>query len=65
MGPNPHSCKPKKNRPNSECCRQTLQVARNVTNAEEGFLRGKKYLLTDRDTKFSKAFRMAPGKEGV
>jgi len=34
-----------------------LQVARNVTDAEEGFLRGKRYLLMDRDTKFSLAFR--------
>ena len=34
-----------------------LQIARNLTDAEEGFLRGKKYLLMDRDTKFSEAFR--------
>jgi putative transposase len=34
-----------------------LQVARNVTDAEGGFLRGKRYLLMDRDTKFSEAFR--------
>ena len=34
-----------------------LQVARNVTDAEEGFLRGKRYLLMDRDGKFSEAFR--------
>ena len=32
-----------------------LQIARNVTDAEEGFLRGKKYLLTDRDAKFSRS----------
>ena len=34
-----------------------LQVARNVTDADDGFLRGKRYLLMDRDTKFSEAFR--------
>lgn len=34
-----------------------VQVARNVTDAEEGFLRGKRYLLMDRDTKFSAEFR--------
>jgi len=34
-----------------------LQVARNVTDADGGFLRGKRYLLMDRDTKFSEAFR--------
>ena len=34
-----------------------LQVARNLTDAEGGFLRGKKYLLMDRDRKFSAAFQ--------
>ena len=34
-----------------------LQVARNVTDAEEGFLRGERYLLMDRDGKLSEAFR--------
>ena len=34
-----------------------LQIARNASDAEDGFLRDKKYLLMDRDTKFSKAFR--------
>jgi putative transposase len=34
-----------------------LQVARNVTDTAAGFLRGKRYLLMDRDTKFSEAFR--------
>ncbi len=29
--------------------RGMVQVARNVTDAEEGFLRGKKYVLMDRD----------------
>jgi putative transposase len=34
-----------------------LQVARNVTDADGGFLRGKRYLLMDRDGKFSEVFR--------
>jgi putative transposase len=34
-----------------------LQIARNVTDTEEGFLRGKRYILMDRDTKFSEVFR--------
>jgi len=34
------------------------QAARNLSDAEDGFLRGKKYLLMDRDTKFSEAFRV-------
>jgi putative transposase len=35
------------------------QVARNVTDAENGFLRGKRYLILDRDTKYSAEFRNA------
>ena len=42
-----------------------LQVARNLTDAEEGFLRGKKYLLMDRDAKFSEAFRVILQESGV
>jgi transposase InsO family protein len=34
------------------------QAARNLSDAEDGFLRGKKYLLMDRDAKFSEAFRV-------
>jgi putative transposase len=34
-----------------------MQIARNLSDATEGFLRGKKYLLMDRDSKFSEAFR--------
>jgi putative transposase len=34
-----------------------LQIARNVTDAEEGFLRGKRYILMDRDTQFSEVLR--------
>jgi putative transposase len=33
------------------------QVARNLTDAEDGFLEGKRYVLMDRDSKFSVAFR--------
>ena len=42
-----------------------LQVARNITDAEEGFLRGKKYLLMDRDAKFSEAFRVTLEQGGI
>jgi hypothetical protein len=33
------------------------QIARNLTDAEEGFLNGKHYVLMDRDTKYCEAFR--------
>jgi transposase InsO family protein len=33
------------------------QMARNPTASDEGFLVGKRYILMDRDTKFSEAFR--------
>lgn len=33
------------------------QVARNVTDSHDGFLRDKRYLIMDRDTKYSDAFR--------
>src|SRR5713226_3471277 len=33
------------------------QIARNLLAADEGFLVGKRYLLMDRDTKFSQGFR--------
>jgi len=42
-----------------------FQVARNVTDAEGGFLLGKRYLLMDRDRKFSEAFRIALEGSGV
>jgi len=42
-----------------------LQVARNACDAEDGFLREKKYLLMDRDTKFSEAFRVILEESGV
>ncbi len=34
-----------------------LQVGRNLTDVVSGFLRGKRYLLMDRDNAFSAAFR--------
>src|SRR4030095_7749457 len=34
-----------------------LQIARNLTDANDGFLRRKQYLLMDRHAKFSQAFR--------
>jgi len=34
-----------------------VQIARNLSDAEDGFLRGKKYLLMDRDAKFCVEFR--------
>ena len=42
-----------------------LQVARNASDAENGFLREKKYLLMDRDTKFSEAFRFILEQTGM
>jgi len=41
------------------------QTARNLTDGEDGFLRGKKYLIMDRDTKFSEAFRVTLEPAGV
>ena len=41
------------------------QSARNLSDAEDGFLRGKKCLLMDRDAKFSEAFRVTLGQVGT
>jgi transposase InsO family protein len=41
------------------------QVARNLTDAEDGFLSGKRYVLMDRDGKFSPAFRAILKSAGV
>jgi hypothetical protein len=41
------------------------QVARNLSDAADGFLQGKKYLLMDRDSKFSEAFRSILESSGV
>jgi hypothetical protein len=41
------------------------QAARNLNDAEDGFLLGKKYLLRDRDAKFSEAFRVIVEQGGI
>ena len=41
------------------------QIARNLTDAEDGFLHGKRYLLMDRDGKFCPAFREILKVDGV
>ncbi|MCB9920884.1 MAG: DDE-type integrase/transposase/recombinase [Planctomycetaceae bacterium] len=41
------------------------QIARHLTNCEDGFLIGNRYLLMDRDTKFCESFRDFLGHEGV
>ena len=42
-----------------------LQIGRNLSDAGDGFLRGKKFLVMDRDAKFSEAFRVTLEQEGV
>lgn len=42
-----------------------MQMARNLTDTEDGFLRDKTHLIMDRDTKYSEAFRNALAREGV
>jgi transposase InsO family protein len=41
------------------------QIARNLTDPDEGFLRRTRYLILDRDTKYSDGFRGFPFREGV
>ena len=41
------------------------QIAKNLTDCEDGFLVGKRYLLMDRDAKFCPAFRDIVDDEGV
>jgi transposase InsO family protein len=41
------------------------QIARNLTDAEDGFLQGKRYVLMDRDGKFSPAFQEVLKTEGI
>jgi hypothetical protein len=41
------------------------QIARNLTDVNDGFLRGKRYLILDRDTKYSDAFRSVLVREGI
>ena len=42
-----------------------LQIGRNMTDAIDGPLRGKRYLILDRDTKYSAAFRKMIGESGT
>ena len=41
------------------------QIARELTNHEDGFLNGKQYLIMDRDAKFCESFRTLLCNEGV
>ncbi len=41
------------------------QMARNLTDSEDGFLRGKTYILMDRDTKYTSEFRAILRSSGV
>ena len=41
------------------------QIARNLTDCEEGFLIGKRFLIIDRDAKFSPRFQSILGSSGV
>jgi transposase InsO family protein len=42
-----------------------MQIARNLTDEFDGFLKDSRYLIMDRDTKFTEAFRDALEREGV
>ena len=42
-----------------------MQIARNLTDELDGFLRNHRYLIMDRDTKFTEAFTDALEREGV
>ena len=48
--------------PNGEWMKQ---IARNLTDADEGFLKGARYLIHDRDPLFTEAFRGVLGSSGV
>ena len=41
------------------------QIARNITDVSDGFLRDKRYLLLDRDPKYSDAFRGILVRDGI
>jgi len=45
--------------------RWMTQIARNVTDAEDGILRGKRYLILDRDTKYTDDYRNVLVREGI
>lgn len=42
-----------------------MQVARNITDKDDGFLHDTSYLLLDRDTKYTEAFRNLLVREGI
>ena len=42
-----------------------LQMARQLTDSEDGILLGKRYLILDRDTKYCRAFRDFVKREGI
>ena len=42
-----------------------LQMSRNLLDPDTGFLRDKKHLIVDRDTKYSAALRLALKREGI
>jgi putative transposase len=48
-------------RPDEGCM---LQMARNLTDSDDGALRAKKYLIIDRDSKYSEQFRRLIGDTG-
>jgi|ERR1700722_5904643 putative transposase len=41
------------------------QIARNITDMDDGFLRGKRYVILDRDAKYSDGFRNVLVREGI
>ena len=41
------------------------QIARNLTDTEDGILRGKRYLILGRDTKYTDEFRNVLVREGI
>lgn len=43
----------------------TTQIARNLTDCEDGFLNGKRFVLMDRDAKFGEKFRTTLRAAGV
>jgi transposase InsO family protein len=42
-----------------------MQIARNLTDSEETFLQGIRFLIMDRDTKYTEGFRRVLAQEGV
>ena len=42
-----------------------MQVARHLTDIDDGFLRGKRYLILDKDTQYADAFRSFLTRDGI